>query len=432
MQEDKDGGTIAVALRVMFSQPLLAAMMFLQYAIWGSWEPPLSGYLTEKLGFSGTGLSLIYVALPIMNLLAPITAGQVADRLLPAQRALGIFQLLGGVVMLLLAFQRHLVPMTIFMLVYALLYAPTLALTNSIAFHHLRDPQREFGPIRVWGTIGWIVAGWLLSGMRSHFGSVDWNVIDVFVLAGVFSILMGLISFALPHTPPAKEGADPLAFREALVLLKNRNYLTFFIIAFVVATELRLYYMLTFPFLQESGKVVGLTEQNLPAWMTVAQIAEIFTIAFLLPYALPRWGVRNTMLLGIVAWPIRYAVFAVTWATYQTAPWMVWVSIAALALHGFCYVFFFVVSFIYTDMVAPRDIRSSAQALINFAVLGVGLIIGGFFAGWLKDIFSEQVAPETVVTNYTGVFLVPTVITILAAIVFALLFHENRHEQVVQ
>lgn len=428
MQEDRERGTITVALTVMFSQPLLAAMMFLQYAIWGSWEPPLSGYLTEKLGFSGWGLSLIYVALPIMNLLAPITAGQVADRLLPAQRALGIFHLLGGVVMFVLAFQRELVPMTVFMLVYALLYAPTLALTNSIAFHHLRDPQTEFGPIRVWGTIGWIVAGWLLSAMRGQFGSAEWGAIDVFVLAGAFSILMGLISFALPHTPPAKEGADPLAFREALVLLKNRSYLTFFIIAFVVATELRLYYMLTFPFLQESGKVVGLTEQSLPAWMTVAQIAEIFTVAFLLPYALPKWGVRNTMLLGIIAWPIRYAVFAITWATYQSAPWMVWVSIASLALHGFCYVFFFVVSFIYTDMVAPKDIRSSAQALINFAVLGVGLIIGGFFAGWLKEVFSSQVG-GTVTTNYTGVFLVPTVITVIAAIAFALLFRENNQKQ---
>lgn len=431
MQEEREGSTIVVALKVMFSQPLLAVMMFLQYAIWGSWEPPLSGYLTETLKFSGWGLSLIYVALPLMNLLAPITAGQVADRLLPAQRALGIFQLLGGVVMFVLAFQRDLVPMTVFMLVYALLYAPTLALTNSIAFHHLRDPQREFGPIRVWGTIGWIVAGWLLSVMRSQLNSLQWNVIDVFVLAGAFSILMGLIAFALPHTPPAKEGADPLAFREALVLLKNSSYLTFFIIAFVVATELRLYYMLTFPFLQEAGKVVGLTEQSLPAWMTVAQIAEIFTITFLLPYALPKWGVRNTMLIGIVAWPIRYAVFALTWATYQSTPWMVWVSIASLALHGFCYVFFFVVSFIYTDMVAPKDIRSSAQALINFAVLGVGLIIGGFFAGWLKEIFSTQVAPEVVSTNYTGVFLVPTVITILAAIAFALLFREDRRQQAV-
>lgn len=414
---------LATALQVMFSQPLLGAMMFLQYAIWGAWEPPLSGILVEELGFTGFGLALIYNALPIMNLLAPFTAGQVADRWLPAQKALGIFHIVGGVLMLILSTQKQLATMWPLMLLYALFYAPTLALTNSIAFQHLRDPQRQFGPIRVWGTIGWIVAGWILSVARSTLGSTDWPVIDVFVLAGIFSILMGFLSFALPHTPPAKEAADPLAFREALVLFKDRNYLIFFIIAFVVATELRLYYMLTFPFLQEVGNVVGITERTLPAWMTIAQIAEIFTITFLLPYALPRWGVRNSLLVGIVAWPIRYIVFAITWSGYQAAPWLVWLSIAALALHGFCYVFFFVVAFIYTDMVAPRDIRSSAQALINFAVLGVGLLIGGFFAGFLKDIFTyaEQ-------TNYTWVFAIPAIITLLCAVAFAALFREERRE----
>jgi MFS family permease len=232
---------------------------------------------------------------------------------------------------------------------------------------------------------------------------------------------MGLISFALPHTPPAKEAPDPLAFREALVLLKDRNYFTFFVIAFIVATELRLYYILTFPFLQTAGTVVGITEKTLPAWMTIAQIAEIFTITFLLPYALPRWGVRNSLLIGIVAWPIRYLVFAFTWATYQTMPWTVWLSIAALALHGFCYVFFFVVAFIYTDMVAPKDIRSSAQALINVAVLGLGLLIGGFFAGWLRDFFTSGGT-----TNYTMVFSIPAVITLLCAVAFAVLFGEER------
>ncbi len=414
---------LATALQVMFSQPLLAVMMFLQYAIWGAWEPPLSGILVEKLGFTGLGLALIYNALPIMNLLAPFTAGQVADRWLPAQTALGLFHLVGGILLFILSSQKQLATMWPLMLLYALFYAPTLALTNSIAFHHLRDPQRQFGPIRVWGTIGWIAANWILSLMRKTFNSAEWGIIDVFVLAGIFSILIGLASFALPHTPPAKEASDPLAFREALVLLKDRNYLTFFIIAFVVATELRLYYMLTFPFLQEAGRVVGITEATLPAWMTIAQIAEIFTIAFLLPYALPRWGVRNSLLVGIVAWPVRYIVFAITWAGYQTAPWLVWLSIAALALHGFCYVFFFVVAFIYTDMVAPKDIRSSAQALINFAVLGVGLLIGGFFAGVLKDIFTVDGQ-----TNYTWVFTIPAIITLLCAVVFAVLFREERRQ----
>ena len=166
--------------------------------------------------------------------------------------------------------------------------------------------------------------------------------------------------------------------------------------------------------------MVGITSENLPTWMTIAQVAEIFTIAFMLPAVLPIWGVRKTMLLGIFAWPARYAVFALAWAMHQQAPWTVWLAVASLALHGFCYVFFFVVAFIYTDMVAPRDVRSSAQALINVAVLGVGMLIGGFFAGWLKDLFTTGG-----VTNYTMVFLVPTVITVLAGIAFALLFREK-------
>jgi MFS family permease len=205
------------------------------------------------------------------------------------------------------------------------------------------------------------------------------------------------------------------------VLLRDRNYAIFFVIAMIVATELPLYYQLTFPFLQTAGTVVGITDKTLNSWMNIAQIAEIFTIALLLPAVLPVWGVRRSMLLGIFAWPARYAVFALAWAFHQQAPWVVWLAIAALALHGFCYVFFFVVAFIYTDMVAPRDIRASAQSLINVAVLGLGMLIGFFFAGWLKDFFTVGE-----VTDYAKVFLVPTVITVVAGIAFALLFREHR------
>jgi len=310
--------------------------------------------------------------------------------------------------------------MTALMLAYAFFYAPTLALSNSVAFRNLKDPEVEFGPIRVWGTIGWIVANWAVSFMRSNFQSLQWGFIDVLALAGGISVLAALLCLTLPHTPPTKEAADPLAFRKAFGLLRDPNYRVFFIIALIVATELPLYYVLTFPFLQSAGGVVGITSENLPTWMTIAQIAEIFTIALMLPAVLPIWGVRKTMLLGIFAWPARYAVFALAWAMHQQAPWTVWLAVASLALHGFCYVFFFVVAFIYTDMVAPRDVRSSAQALINVAVLGVGMLIGGFFAGWLKDVFTTGG-----VTNYTMVFLVPTVITVLAGIAFALLFREK-------
>jgi len=410
----------AVAFRVLVERPSLAVMMFLQYAIWGAWSVPLSGYLEKQLGFTGLGLALIYNALPLMSLIVPFTAGQVADRFMPAQRALALFHLLGGLLLFGLAFQRELLPMTALMLAYAFFYAPTLALSNSIAFRNLKDPEVEFGPIRVWGTIGWIVASWLVTFVRSNFQSLQWGLIDIFALSGGISVLAALLSLTLPHTPPAKEAADPLAFRKAFGLLSDPNYRVFFIIALIVATELPLYYVLTFPFLQSAGGVVGITSENLPTWMTIAQIAEIFTIALMLPAVLPIWGVRKTMLLGIFAWPARYAVFALAWAMHQQAPWTVWLAVAALALHGFCYVFFFVVAFIYTDMVAPRDVRSSAQALINVAVLGVGMLIGGFFAGWLKDFFTAGG-----VTNYTMVFLVPTVITVLAGIAFALLFREK-------
>ena len=410
----------AVAFRVLVERPSLAVMMFLQYAIWGAWSVPLSGYLEKQLGFTGLGLALIYNALPLMSLIVPFTAGQVADRFMPAQRALALFHLLGGLLLFGLAFQRELLPMTALMLAYAFFYAPTLALSNSVAFRNLKDPEVEFGPIRVWGTIGWIVASWLVTFVRSNFQSLQWGLIDIFALSGGISVLAALLSLTLPHTPPAKEAADPLAFRKAFGLLSDPNYRVFFIIALIVATELPLYYVLTFPFLQSAGSVVGITSENLPTWMTIAQIAEIFTIALMLPAVLPIWGVRKTMLLGIFAWPARYAVFALAWAMHQQAPWTVWLAVASLALHGFCYVFFFVVAFIYTDMVAPRDVRSSAQALINVAVLGVGMLIGGFFAGWLKDFFTTGG-----VTNYTMVFLVPTVITVLAGIAFALLFREK-------
>jgi nucleoside transporter len=410
----------AVAFRVLAQRPSLAVMMFLQYAIWGAWSVALSGYLEQELGFAGLGLALIYNALPLMSLIVPFTAGQVADRFMPAQRALALFHLLGGLLLFGLAFQRELVPMTTLMLAYAFFYAPTLALSNSVAFRNLKDPEVEFGPIRMWGTIGWIVANLLVTFVRSNFQSLQWGVIDVFALAGGISVLAAVLSLTLPHTPPARESSDPLAFTKAFGLLRDPNYRIFFIIALIVGTELPLYYVLTFPFLQSAGGVVGITSENLPTWMTIAQVAEIFTIAFMLPAVLPIWGVRKTMLLGIFAWPARYAVFALAWAMHQQAPWTVWLAVASLALHGFCYVFFFVVAFIYTDMVAPRDVRSSAQALINVAVLGVGMLIGGFFAGWLKDFFTADG-----VTNYTMVFLVPTVITVLAGIAFALLFREK-------
>ncbi len=428
MAEASQENVFTRALRVALSHPGLSLMMFLEYAIWGAYQPSLSDYVTKTLGFTGAQLGWLYAALPLAVMFAPFTGGQVADRWLPAQIALAICQLAGGVLLIILGGVKTFGAMMALLLAYSVLYAPTLALTNTLALKHVDDPERDFGAIRVWGTLGWIAANLVLSAMRTQLGSGEWPYFDAFILAGVLSLVMGLLSFGLPHTPPAKEHVDPLAFRRALVLFKNPSYTVFFIVAFIVATELQLYYVLTFPYLSEIGRVTEyVNERTIPAWMTIAQVAEIFVMAFLLPYALPRWGVRTCMLIGIMAWPVRYFVFAAAWPLYEQMPSMVWASIAALALHGFCYVFFFVVAFIYTDMVAPPDIRASAQTLINVAVLGLGLLIGSWFAGFLKDFFTEEQQ-----TDWFKVFIVPALITVVGGVIFALFFREDRSQSAEQ
>jgi nucleoside transporter len=389
-------------------------MMFLQYAIWGSWAPVLSAYLGDSgLGFSGFQIGAIYALLPLATIIAPFVGGQVADRYFASEKVIGFLAFSGGILLIALSRVTDFSLMAILMLVYCLVYAPTLALTNSIAMMNLTDSEEEFGGIRVGGTLGWIAAGWLLTGGR---WLVEGDVLpgiqgDMLFLAGLFSIIMGLQSFTLPHTPPQKEGVNPWAFLESLKMLKSKDFAIFIGITFVVATELEFYYILTAPFL-ESDKI-GVSPNNTPLVMTIAQVAEIFVMAFLLSHFLKKYGMRKTLAFGVIAWPIRYVIFAIG------AP--AWLVIASMALHGFCYVFFFVAAFIYVDSVAPPDIRASAQSLIAIVALGFGRFLGSLFAGWIKDVFTTDAG-----TNWTNVFLVPCVLTIICAVAFLLFFREEK------
>ncbi|GAH73301.1 unnamed protein product, partial [marine sediment metagenome] len=211
----------------------LGIMMFLQYAIWGAWAPVLSAYLKETLGFTGLQFGIIYSLLPLATIIAPFISGQIADRYLASQKVVGFLQLTGGALLVFISSVTDYRTMMWLMLFYCLLYAPTLALTNSIAFINLKDPEKDFGIIRVWGTIGWIVAGLVLMGWR--FTSKSFEPIafagDTFLLAGIFSIIMAIQSFTLPHTPPKKEAAKPWAFLEALKMMKEKNFAVFIIIA---------------------------------------------------------------------------------------------------------------------------------------------------------------------------------------------------------
>jgi len=386
----------------------LGAMMFLQYAIWGAWAPVLSSYLIGDLGFSGAQVGWIYALLPLATILSPFVGGQLADRYFASEKVIAFLATSGGLLLLLVSRTTEFGAMAGLMLVYCLLYAPTLALTNSIAMINLRDSEAEFGGIRVWGTLGWIASGWLLTGWRSleDAGTVAPLAPDTLVLAGALSIVMGLQSLTLPKTPPRTEGVRPWAFLESLKMLRDRDFLVFVAITFVVATELEFYYILTAPFLQER---IGISATNVPAVMTVAQLAEIFVMAFYLSYALKRYGMRRTLAIGVIAWPLRYVVFAIG------AP--AWLVVASLALHGFCYVFFFVAAFIYVDKIAPPDIRASAQSLIAIVALGLGRFLGSLFAGFVRDVFSSAGT-----TDWTRVFLVPCALTVLCAAAFLLFF----------
>jgi nucleoside transporter len=391
----------------------LGIMMFLQYAIWGSWAPVLAAYLQKELGFSGVQVGVIYSLLPLATIISPFIGGQIADRCFSSEKVIAVLQLCGGIFLLFISQITNYPTMMWLMALYCLLYAPTLALTNSIAFINLKDSEKDFGVVRVWGTIGWIAAGWALTGWRVWFKVQNATGFggDLLFLAGIFSIIMGITAFTLPHTPPKKESASPWAFVEAFKMLKNKNFLIFIIISFVVATELMFYYQLTSPFLESAS--IGLSPQSVPAVMTIAQIAEIFVMALLLPMFIKKYGIRNVLVIGVLAWPIRYIIFAIG------AP--SWLVIASLALHGFCFVFFFTAAFIYVDTIAPPDIRHSAQSLITFATYGIGNYVGAFFAGWVQDYFTSGG-----IVHWTGVFLVPCALTILCAAAFLVFFKEDK------
>jgi nucleoside transporter len=391
----------------------LGIMMFLEYAIWGSWFSVLSAYLMNSLGFSGTQVGWIYSLLPLATIISPFFGGQLADRYFPTQKVIAVLSLVGGVLLLFGSAVSSYPAMIWVMLIYCLIYAPTLALTNSIAFINLRNSEKDFGKIRVWGTIGWIAAGLGLAGWRMVVKSAGGAPIqgDTLFLAGLFSIVMGLLSFGLPHTPPKKEETKPWAFLEAFKMLKNADFLIFIIISFVVATELQFYYVLTAPYLTSAK--IGVSESAVSGVMVIAQVAEIFTMALLLPYFLPKYGIKKTMIIGVLAWPLRYIIFVI-----GTPAWLV---IASLALHGFCYVFFFTAAYIYVDMVAPKDIRASAQSLIAMVILGLGMFVGSIFSGWIQNLFTVEK-----VTEWHNVFLVPTALTLLCALAFVFVFKARK------
>ncbi len=408
---------MAVGLRWRFG-----IMMFFQYMVWALWQVKLGAYLNH-LGFTGDQIGWIFGVFYLACLISPFVGGQISDRWIPTQIFLGVTQFIGGIILISLAWLQDFYPLMWLMFLYSLFYAPSLALTNSICFHHLKDPDKEFGAIRVWGTIGWLLAGWVLlfwwkfvqplqsqdlATNPSTYLSIESML---FVIAGVVSIIYGIYCFLLPHTPPSKEHTSPWAFMDAMKLFKDKNFAIFMFIAFVVSTQLMFFFIHT-PMLLEDPKV-GIDPDNTGAVITTfCQGSEILAMAVLLPLLLPRLGVGKTLAIGVLAWPIRYAIFSLG------TPW--WLVVGSLLLHGIAFTFFFVAGQIYVDRVAPKHIKGSAQALLTTITFGVGMFLGSIFSGWVQNVFTDATGE----INFTGLFLVPCFLTVICVFAYLLFFKE--------
>jgi nucleoside transporter len=396
----------------------LCTMMFLQFFIWGGWFVTLGSYLASSLHTSGAQSALAYSTQSWGAIIAPFIVGLIADRYFNAERVLGALHIGGGILLYALFSTRGFGAFYPCLLAYMILYMPTLALVNSISFRQMQEPSRHFAGVRVWGTIGWIVAGLVISYLfawDSPPGMMHGALRKTFLMCSVASFALGIYSFTLPRTPPPPRPAEALRLGrllglDALVLLRHRNFVVFFVASILICIPLAFYYQNANQFLTES-QVANATGKQ-----TLGQMSEVLFM-LLIPVFLRTLGMKTTLLLGMLAWACRYVLFA-----FGNAHELAFMLIIGIALHGACYDFFFVSGQIYTDSRAGAQHKAAAQGLITLATYGVGMLIGFRAAGFIDDLYRAGAAHD-----WQAIWLYPAA---FAAVVFVLFAATFRNEKV--
>jgi nucleoside transporter len=402
------------------TQAQLSFMMFLEFFIWGGWFVTLGTFLGNNLNATGAETGMAYSTQSWGAIIAPFIIGLIADRFFNAERILGVLHIIGALLMYQMSQTTDFNVFYPYVLGYMIAYMPTLALVNSVSFNQMTDPAKEFSYIRVWGTIGWIVAGLGISYFF-HWDSPEaiqeGMLQNTFLMTAIASGVLGLFSFTLPKTPPKVNKdekikiGDILGF-EAIKLLKNRNFLIFFLSSILICIPLAFYYQNANPFLAEIGV------DNPTGKMTIGQISEVLFM-LLLPVFFKRFGFKMTLILGMLAWAVRYILFA-----YGNSGELTFMLLIGIALHGICYDFFFVSGQIYTDTKAGEKIKSAAQGLITLATYGVGMLIGFWVAGKISDTYLL----EDGLHSWKEIWLFPAGFAVVVLILFALFFKNEKVE----
>ncbi|QDU65968.1 MFS transporter [Engelhardtia mirabilis] len=411
----------------------LCLMMFLQYAVWGAWLPVAARYMSAPVAEGGLGFTGIEIgqilgwAGSIGAISAPFIAGQIADRYFRAERFLALLMVVGGVLKWFTAAQTSFQAWLWLSIAYGVVFMPTLALSNSIAFAHLRDATGEFPRIRVWGTIGWIAASWtfpmiwlqqnldlgwmppFLSGPEVE--GVTSKLANALRFSGVLAFVYAGLCMLLPATPPKPGGTDTLAFARAFRLLNKRSFIVLVVASLAISTIHQIYFLQTGPFFSS----IGLLDSEIGPAMTIGQFSEILIMAFL-GWMLMTFGMRNVLMLGGVAYFLRYGI----WAMTELPPWLL---VSSQLLHGVCYACFFASAFIYVDRIAPADVRHSAQTVFGIMILGGGPVLGGFLSGYLESHFSAGNE-----SYFPGLWLTLSLIGLAATVLLLFSFRdESEH-----